>query len=87
MLGYLVEYLIENYHDIGFFILNGNELKMYLKDVALISGLKVVKIDFRQIEASNLTIVWELKDLGTRRSIKSFLEVDSLRIFKSGDDG
>lgn len=51
MSGYLVEHLIENYHGKGFFSLNDNEVKMGLKDVALISGTKVVNTDFKAIEA------------------------------------
>lgn len=51
---YLVEYLIENYPGNGIFILNDNSVKKGLKEV-LISGMKVVKIDFKSTEASHPT--------------------------------
>lgn len=43
MSGYLLEYLLANYQGKGIFVLNDNKVKMGLKDVALISGMEVLK--------------------------------------------
>lgn len=57
---------------------------MGLKDVTLISGLKFVKTDFTPAEASHPafkdSISQEFKKLCTRRSVKVFLVIDSLRM-------
>lgn len=55
MSAYWVEHLIENYQGSGICILNDNEVKMDLKDVTLISGLKVAKTNFRPTKASHPT--------------------------------
>lgn len=47
MSDYLCEHLLENYLDKGILVLNDSEVKMGLKYVAFISGMKVVKTDFK----------------------------------------
>lgn len=53
MSGYLMEHLIENYQYKWIFILNNKEVKMGLKNVALISIMKIVKTEFKPTEAWN----------------------------------
>lgn len=54
MPGYLFDHLLKNYQGKGIFILNDNEVKMGLRDVELISGMMVVKTNFKLIEAKEL---------------------------------
>lgn len=52
MLVYLLEHLLENYHGKETFLLNGKEFKLVLKDVALISEIKVVKTNIKPTEVN-----------------------------------
>lgn len=51
----LLELFFENYQENGIFAIDDNEVKMLLKDVALISGMNVVKIDFKPTKARHPT--------------------------------
>lgn len=61
---------------------------MGLKDVSLISGMKVVKTNFNPIEASHpafrIVISLDVEKLHTRRLIKLFLVVDALVMLNQG---
>lgn len=48
-------YLIDNYQGDGTFVLKENEVKMGLKNMTLISEMKVVKTNFKPTEASYST--------------------------------
>lgn len=69
---------MENYQDKMIFNINDNEVKMGSKDVMLISGLKVLKINFKQTEAKyptfGIDISLKLKKLHTEKSINLLWE-------------
>lgn len=72
---------IENYLDNGIFILNDSKVKMVLKDVALISIMKVVRSTLNQLKrrTSRLgnDIFSKLETLHTKESINPFFIIDS----------
>lgn len=84
----MVEHLIEDYQGNEIFILNDNEVKVGLKDVALISGLEVVKTDFRLTMTSQPTLgvgfSRELRKLLMKKSIKPPSVVHSLGMLTRG---
>lgn len=82
-----MEHLKQNYQDNRIFNLDDNEVKMGLKDVALISRMKVADTKFNPTETSHPMFreyFLELKKLHTRKSINPFLVVDSLRRLNQG---
>lgn len=56
MSGYLLKNLLENYQDKGIFIINDNGVKTGLKDVMLISELKIAKADFKASKSKTLCL-------------------------------
>lgn len=80
--GYFVEHMIENYQRNRIFILNYNEVKMELKNVALISIMKVVKTDFKPTDRTPYTFreryFVEIQRMTYMKLINSFSTVDSL---------
>lgn len=81
MSSYLLEHLLDNYQSEGKFILNKNDVKFGLKDVVLISRLRVAPTYFEPTEmqkpSSEDRFFPEIKTLATRRTIKPFFIVDS----------
>lgn len=49
MPGYLLEHFLKNYQGKGIFFLKWQEIKIMLKDLTLISGIKVTNIDFKSL--------------------------------------
>lgn len=55
MSSYFLEHLLDSYQGKRMFALNDNEVKIELKDVSLISGLKGIKADFNLPEEPDPT--------------------------------
>lgn len=80
MLSYFLEHLLDNYQGERKFILNKNEVKFRLKDVVLISRLRVAPTYFELTEVqkpSKDRFCPEIKKLATRKTIRPIFIVDS----------